>query len=240
MSTKKIYLFVPCYVDHLFPEQADKACHILEHLGYDVEILPDQPCCGQIAYNSGYFDEARLFAKHWQNFFPSSVHVVVLGASCTHMVKNVYPTLFNDNKYSLLFFVEDFSSFIIKHRLEDYFSPKIQGRVAIHQSCTGLRKLYKGKNLTFEVLVQFPNLELIKTNVDYHCCGFGGTFSVKYPEISVDMGLFKLEKTCVEGAEYLIVSDVSCYMHLSAIQAKNSFPIQIWTLIDFFYQSIRK
>lgn len=240
MSTKKVFLFIPCYVDHIFSEQARKAVDILHHMGYTVMILPDQPCCGQVAYNSGYFDEAKIFARKWLKFFPEGEHVVVLGASCTHMVKEVYPTLFDAEAFSLPFTVDDFLLFMLKHQVKEFFVPDISGKIAVHQSCTGLRKLYGGRNLTGELLKGFSKLEVIETTVDSQCCGFGGTFSIKFPEISVHMGTYKLEQICDAGATHLIASDVSCFMHLNAIQRKKNYPVQILTLIDFLHQSIKK
>jgi len=236
---KKIFLFVPCYIDHLYPNQGEKMISLLEHIGYNVDVPAKQPCCGQLAYNNGYFDEAKRLAEKWSQFFYDKQPLIVGGASCTYMIKNIYPELLPSTKLSLMF-VEDILSFLARHPLPELFSPKKQGPLAVHQSCTGMRKLYNGKNLLFDILSSFQQLQVIQTSVDSQCCGFGGTFSIHFPELSTDMGTTKLEGVIQAGAKQLIVSDISCYMQLNSLVEKHHFPIQIRTIIDFLFDSIHK
>jgi L-lactate dehydrogenase complex protein LldE len=221
-------------MDHLFPDKGEKLVLLLKHLGYEVEVPPKQPCCGQIAYNNGYVEEAKTQAQHWLRFFKNKQPIVVGGASCTHMIKHVYPELFTQDKH-LFPIVYDFLSFLALHPLQAFFAPTYQDVIAVHQSCTGLRKLYKGKNLTFDILSSFPQLKVISTSVDRQCCGFGGTFLIKYPELSSDMGLTKLQGAIDAKAKLLVTSDVSCFLQLNSLLQKHNLPIQLTTIIDFLF-----
>jgi len=230
----RVFLFVPCFIDQLFPNVAVSTLKVLRHLGCDVIFPENQTCCGQPAYNSGYFDEARLMAMHEVNSFlkfKSSIdhktfefdykHDYIVGpsGSCVAMMRNFYPKLLSeDSRYDTVMpglarRIFEFTEFIDRIIGADKFSGKLDSIVSFHDSCHSLRELGL-KQEPRNILKRIDGLKLIELPQNEVCCGFGGTFSVKFPEISVAMGDEKLKNFAETKADILVSSDSSCLMHL--------------------------
>ncbi len=231
----RVFLFVPCFVDQLFPNVAAGTIKVLRHLGCDVFFPEKQTCCGQPAYNSGYTDEARLIAMHEVNAFMqyespdkngSTIkfeaerdYVVGPSGSCVAMIRSFYPDLISDDprykdvKEKFTSRVFELTEFISKVIGVDNFSGKLEASVSYHDSCHGLREL-NIKSEPRKILKRIDGLKLAEIPYNDVCCGFGGTFSVKFPDISVAMADEKLRNFASTGADILVSSDTSCLMHL--------------------------
>lgn len=231
----RVYLFVPCFIDQLFPNVAVSTMKVLKHLGCEVVYPEKQTCCGQPAYNSGYMNEAKLMAMHEVNallqltsaegqvrtydFDFKHDYVVGPSGSCVAMIRNFYPSLLSDDLRfeqavkDLERCTYEFSEFIDKIIGVEKFSGRLDATVSYHDSCHALRELQL-KDEPRKILRRIEGLKLVELPHNDVCCGFGGTFAVKFPEISVAMGDEKLknfEDTC---ADILVSGDTSCLMHL--------------------------
>lgn len=231
----RVFLFVPCFIDQLFPNVAVSALKVLRHLGCDVVFPENQTCCGQPAYNSGYFREARLMAMHEVNALlnlksPSPPgkppdfdfkhdYIVGLSGSCVAMVRNFYPDLIGDDMRfeqitkDMRKRTYEFSEFVTKIVGVRKFSGRLDTTISFHDSCHGLREL-RVKDEPRKILNRIEGLNLIELPHTDVCCGFGGTFSVKFPEISTAMADEKLNYFDETGADILVSGDSSCLMHL--------------------------
>ena len=214
----RVQIFVPCFVDQLYPQTAMNMVKILEKAGCEVSYNPNQTCCGQPAFNAGFWDEARDVCSKFLKDFDSNTITVGPSASCVGFVKNYYSRLFenssshNDVK-ALSQNIFELSDFLVNKLGVTNFGAKLPGKATYHDSCAGLREC-KIKNEPRKLLSNVEGLELTEMNDVETCCGFGGTFAVKFGAISAAMGEQKVENALATGAEYLISTDASCLMHL--------------------------
>ena len=222
----KINLLIPCFVDQLFPSVGISAVRIFEKLGHTVEYKESILCCGQPAFNAGYWEEAREIATRVLRSLAGADPVVVPSGSCAAMVKNFYPELFRKTsqaeaaaKLSLRVF--EFSSFLVDQLGVTELGSRFPAKVTFHDGCHGLREL--GVNLQpRQLLEHVKDLTLVEMEDQTSCCGFGGTFAVKFPMISTAMGETKSASALDTGAEYLVSNDSSCLMHLQGLLSRQN------------------
>jgi L-lactate dehydrogenase complex protein LldE len=232
----KIELFVPCFIDQLFPETAFNTVKVLEKAGCTVEYNPEQTCCGQPAFNAGFWDEAKEVGGKFLNDFPEDRYIVSPSASCTGMVKNYYNDLFTNtavhNKCrNIQSNIHELSDFLVNVINRDYFGAELEGRAVYHDSCSGLREC-KIKAEPRQLLSKVLGLDLVELKDSETCCGFGGTFSVKFDAISSAMAQQKVENALAVDAEYIISTDASCLLQLQSYIDKNNLPIKTIHLAD--------
>lgn len=229
-------IFIPCFIDQLYPETGFSMVKILERAGVDVRYNKNQTCCGQIAFNSGFWDHAKHLGEKFIRDFADSKYVVAPSASCVGMVRNYYDEMFYNsamhNEYRMLkkniFEISDFLVNVIKVR---DFGAVFNHKVTFHDSCAGLRE-YGLKDEARQLLGFVRGLQLVEMEETHTCCGFGGTFSVKNEAISVAMAEFKVGKALETGAEYIVSTDSSCLMHQEAYIRKQNLPIKTIHLVD--------
>ncbi len=229
-------IFIPCFIDQLYPETGFNMVKILERAGVDVRYNKNQTCCGQIAFNSGFWDHAKHLGEKFIRDFADSKYVVAPSASCVGMVRNYYDEMFYNsamhNEYRMLkkniFEISDFLVNVIKVR---DFGAVFNHKVTFHDSCAGLRE-YGLKDEARQLLGFVRGLQLVEMEETHTCCGFGGTFSVKNEAISVAMAEFKVGKALETGAEYIVSTDSSCLMHQEAYIRKQNLPIKTIHLVD--------
>jgi len=232
----KVELFIPCFVDQLFPGTAFNTIKVLEKAGCTVEYNTAQTCCGQPAFNAGFWDEAKAVgSKFLSNFSEESV-IVTPSASCTGMVKNYYNDLFTNtvvhNKCrTIQSNIYELSDFLVNILQFDYFGAELEGRAVYHDSCAALREC-KIKNEPRQLLEKVLGLELVDLKDNETCCGFGGTFAVKFEAISTAMAQQKVDYALAVDAEYIISTDASCLLHLQSYIDKNNLPIKTIHLAD--------
>lgn len=229
-------IFIPCFIDQLYPETGFNMVKILERAGVDVRYNKNQTCCGQIAFNSGFWDHAKHLGEKFIRDFADSKYVVAPSASCVGMVRNYYDEMFYNsamhNEYRMLkkniFEISDFLVNVIKVR---DFGAVFNHKVTFHDSCAGLRE-YGLKDEARQLLGFVRGLQLVEMEETHTCCGFGGTFSVKNEAISVAMAEFKVGKALETGAEYIVSTDSSCLMHQEAYIRKQNLPVKTIHLVD--------
>jgi L-lactate dehydrogenase complex protein LldE len=222
----KINLLIPCFVDQLFPSVGISVVRILEKLGHRVDFKESIVCCGQPAFNAGYWKEARGIAGRVLQSLAGSDPVVVPSGSCAAMVKNFYPELFRETSQAraavqLSQRVFEFSSFLVDQLRVTELGSRFPARVTFHDGCHGLREL-QVKRQPRQLLERVQGLTLLEMEDQTSCCGFGGTFAVKFPMISTAMGETKSASAVETGAEYLVSNDSSCLMHLQGLLSRQN------------------
>jgi L-lactate dehydrogenase complex protein LldE len=222
----KINLLIPCFVDQLFPSVGISVVRIFEKLGHTVDFKESVACCGQPAFNAGYWNEARGIAGRVLRSLAGSDPVVVPSGSCAAMVKNFYPALFRETPQAELAVqlsqrVFEFSSFLVDQLRITELGSRFPARVTFHDGCHGLRELHV-KRQPRQLLERVQDLTLLEMEDQTSCCGFGGTFAVKFPMISTAMGETKSASAVETGAEYLVSNDSSCLMHLQGLLSRRN------------------
>jgi L-lactate dehydrogenase complex protein LldE len=217
----KVALFIPCFVDQLTPEVGLDMVHVLRRLGFEMEFPEEQTCCGQPAFNTGYWNEARPVAERFVEIFRTAEQVVCPSGSCTTMVRNFYPELLagtplHEEAIRVGQRVFEFSEFLVKVAKVTDVGASFPHRVAVHDSCHALRELHLKKE-SRELLRHVRGLELVEMPYSEDCCGFGGTFATKFGAISAAMGDAKAGNVETSGAEFVTATDPSCLLHLDGI-----------------------
>jgi len=245
MKKQIVDIFIPCFVDQLFPETGINMVRVLEKLGCEVRYNPNQSCCGQPAFNAGFIEESRQVAHKFLQDFTNeeSDYIVSPSASCVGMVRNGYSDIFVassefTNYRSMEKKVFEFSEFLTKVlRVTKVPGARLNGKITYHDSCSALREcgIKAGPRM---LLQNVTGLELIEMEETETCCGFGGTFAVKYESISVAMAEQKVENALATGAEFIVSTDTSCLMHLEAYVKKNNKRIKVMHLADVLAQGI--
>jgi L-lactate dehydrogenase complex protein LldE len=226
----KISLFIPCFIDQLFPNVGISTVQILEKLGHQVDYPKNQTCCGQPAFNSGYWTEAKDVARKFVDLFSEAEVVVCPSGSCTTMVRQFYGQLFEDSPElkaaaKVASKTYELTEFLVKKLQVTDLNAKFSGKVAWHDACHGLRELHL-KDEPRQLLKKVKDLELVEMKECETCCGFGGTFSVKFPSISVAMDEVKIKSLEECGAEYVVSGDSSCLMQLNGLLQKQNSRIK--------------
>jgi len=219
MGQKRVSLFVTCIVDQLFPKVGMAMAEVLESLGYEVDFPEQQTCCGQPAFNSGYRAEARTVARHFLETFERAEAVVVPSGSCTSMIVHHFAELFTKEPetlarvHSLEKRVWEFSTFLTEVAGVEDVGARMDAVVTFHDGCHALRELGV-KDAPRRLLRNVRGLELREMQPAEECCGFGGTFSVKFAELSGAMAQTKIEAILRTGAETVVSLDPSCLMQI--------------------------
>ena len=232
----KVELFIPCFIDQLYPETAKNTVKVLEKAGCKIIYNPEQTCCGQPAYNAGFWDEAKEVGSKFLNDFSDQHYIVSPSASCTGMVKSSFDDLFfntaiHNKCKSIQNNIHELSDFLINILKKDYFGAELEGKAVYHDSCSGLREC-KIKEEPRKLLNKVLGLELVEMKDNEVCCGFGGTFSVKFGGISSAMAEQKVQNALDTGAEYIISTDASCLLQLQAYINQQNLPIKTMHLAD--------
>ncbi|HMR18578.1 MAG TPA: (Fe-S)-binding protein [Sphingobacterium sp.] len=233
---KKVELFIPCFIDQLYPETAFNTVKLLERAGCEVFYNPAQTCCGQPAYNAGFWDEAKSVGGNFLKNFSEEHYIVAPSASCTGMVKNGFNDLFTNsaehnkcrNIQRNIFELSDFLIHVLK---KEYFGAELVGRAVYHDSCSALRECHI-KDEPRRLLAHVGGLEVLAMRDQEVCCGFGGTFAVKYEGISTAMTEQKVRNAQAVQADYIISTDVSCLLQIQSYINKHNIPMKTIHLVD--------
>jgi len=230
-------LFVTCVVDQLFPQVGLAAAEVLQRVGYEVDFPQAQTCCGQPAFNSGYPEEARKVAQHFLGVFRDSEYIVVPSGSCTSMIAHHFMDVFpegsneRDEARRLGARVWEFSRFLLEVAGVEDVGARLERAVTYHDSCHALREL-RVKDGPRRLLAKVRGLELREMDAAEQCCGFGGTFSVKFPDVSAAMAGTKIESIRKTGAETVVSVDSSCLMQLEGVIRRAGLPIRTMHLAE--------
>jgi len=224
-----ITLFIPCFIDLLYPRVGISLVNIFEKLGHKVVVPEGAACCGQPAFNSGYWDEARPTAMKVLEQLKDADAVVIPSGSCGAMVKVFYPELFANTPQAaaakiLAAKTFEFSDFLVNQLGVTDLGAEFPHKVTFHDGCHGLRELHN-KRPPRELLAKVRGLELVELAAET-CCGFGGTFSAKFPAISTAMAEEKCASALATKAEYIVSCDSSCLMQIQGLANRQSQPIK--------------
>jgi L-lactate dehydrogenase complex protein LldE len=218
-------LFIPCYVDQLYPDVGLATVELLERHGCTVEFPPKQTCCGQPMANTGCVSDAVPLARRYVDIFRRFEYVVCPSGSCTAMVRQHYHDLIHDHPdfESVRSKTFELCEFLHDVLLVEKIAGKFPHKVGLHQSCHGLRELRLGSSSEMMVprfskagklLASLEGIELVELKRPDECCGFGGTFAVQEEAVSCMMGLDRIHDHEQAGADVLTAGDMSCLMHL--------------------------
>lgn len=225
-----IDLFVPCFVNHFYPEIGHSMVKIFKKLDVDIYFNPKQTCCGQPSFNSGYWKDTLPIAEKFMKDFPNDRWIVGPSASCTGFVKNYYPELSNNESFlndhiRIKRNLIEFTDFLVNQLKVDDLGAVFNAKVTYHDACSALRD-YGIKSEPRKLLSKVKGLELIEMADTDVCCGFGGTFSIKMKPISEAMVEQKVQNALDTGAEYIVSTEASCLLNIDGYVRKNKLPIK--------------
>jgi L-lactate dehydrogenase complex protein LldE len=231
-----VHVFIPCFIDQLYPTAGFNTIKVLEKAGCNVIYNPDQTCCGQPAFNAGYWGESRDVCSKFINDFDQAEYVVMPSASCTGFVNNYYDKVFgNTSNHNATKDIKgkvfELSDFLVNVLKVVDLGASLNGTATYHDSCAALREC-KIKEEPRTLLKHVKGLNLVPLQENETCCGFGGTFAVKFEGISTAMGEQKAQHVMDTKASYLISTDLSCLMHINGVMEKKQMPVQCLHLAD--------
>ncbi len=237
-NVRTVTLFVTCMVDMLYPEIGEAVVSLLEGLGLEVVFPEDQTCCGQPAYNAGYRDDARALVLRFLDVFEDAEVIVTPSGSCAAMVRHAYPDLLADDLTALRraqYLAErtwEFSQFLVEGLGITDVGARFEGKIAYHDSC----HLARGLGITQPPRVLLSHVrgaQLVDLPGHDECCGFGGLFAIKMPEISSAMLARKLQNIARSGADLVVTCDVSCMTQINGGLSRSHVPQRVWHLAQF-------
>lgn len=234
----RIGLFIPCYVDQLFPQVGMATVELLERCGVEIEYPTTQTCCGQPMANTGCTNEARPLALKFFEIFKDFEYVVCPSGSCVAMVRHHYDEYLDGRPGFAEFKAKTFElcEFLVDVLRIERLDVRFPHRVGLHQSCHGLRELRLGS--ASELMSRFPDkirgllemvdgLKLVPLQRTDECCGFGGTFAVSEEAVSCMMGQDRIHDHEQAGAEIITAGDMSCLMHLDGLIRRQRKPLRV-------------
>ncbi|WCK54001.1 (Fe-S)-binding protein [Aneurinibacillus sp. Ricciae_BoGa-3] len=241
----KVSMFITCLSDAIYPKVGEAMAKILSRYGVKLDFPEVQTCCGQPAFNSGYWDEARASARTIIEAFEDSDFVVVPSGSCTGMVHHYYPTLFKEDPVMLekanrlIEKSYEFSQFLVNVLGVKDLGAKFPHKVTYHPSCHGTR-LLGIKEEPRTLLANVQGLEFVELPFGEDCCGFGGTFAVKMPDISGAMVEEKVDHILETEAEVLVGMDMGCLMNISGRLHYEGKPVKVMHLAELLYEGVKE
>ncbi len=242
LKPDRVYFFGTCLIDSLYPQAGLAAMRLIEAQGVEVVFPVRQSCCGQPAYNSGFPAEARAVARRQIRAFSENIPVVVPSGSCAGMMKHHYPLLFDadpdhvraERFAARVFEWSEFMTRVLGVRLEDRGRPL---RVTWHSSCHALREMRVIED-SKSLIRQLRHVELVELEHERECCGFGGTFAVKQPDISGAMVNDKVDDIRRTGAARVITGDCGCLMNIAGAAAHRKFDFAGQHLAEFIWERV--
>ncbi|BBO77087.1 Fe-S oxidoreductase [Desulfosarcina widdelii] len=235
-----VYFFGTCLMDAVYPDAGMAAIRLLQSLGANVIFPPDQSCCGQPAYNSGFIEEARAVARKQIQVFSQPYPIVVPSGSCAGMMKHHYPALFAGREEEAaahrfagrVYELFEYLVTVLNATFEDRGDPVT---VTWHSSCHALREM-KVVQYAKDLIGQLKNVTLVELARETECCGFGGTFAVKQPAISAAMVKDKVADIRQTGASTLLAGDCGCLMNITGAMDHEGVAIDGKHLAEFIWE----
>jgi L-lactate dehydrogenase complex protein LldE len=217
----RISLFITCYNDTLFPATGKAVVQVLERLGHQIDFQPEQTCCGQMHWNTGYLREAIPIIRHFVDVYRDAEVICIPSSSCVAMIRDHYPKAARESSDArfiaevdeLLPRVYEFSELLVKKLGVEDVGATYPHRVTYHASCHSLRSLHLG-DIPYRLLRRVRGLQLMDLQGVEQCCGFGGTFSIKNADVSSAMLADKVRGVLNTEAEICTAVDNSCLMHI--------------------------
>ncbi len=238
----QVSLFIPCLSEHMFAESAMNMVKVLKHLGADIQYVEDQTCCGQPAFNSGYRKEIVPIAERFIKLFKNKGYVVAPSGSCTAMVRVFYHDLdirpeLKADLQDLCGRIYELSEFLVDVMRKPVLGGSYDHRVTYHDSCHLARELGV-REQPRRLISGIKNIDFVEMEKPDTCCGFGGTFSYKFKDMSLAMVERKCRYIEESGAEYVIGGDSSCLMNIEGYLRKNGFRAKTKHIADLLAESL--
>ena len=233
---RKVHIFIPCFVDQLYPSVGFNMVKLLEKAGCEVSYSANQTCCGQPAFNAGFKGEAKEVCIKFLDDFKQAETIVTPSASCAGFIKNYYTGLLEETPYKhaaqkIKARIFELSDFLVNRIEFTDFGAELNTIATYHDSCAALREC-KVKQEPRILLGKVKGLELKEMNDVETCCGFGGTFAVKFESISIAMADQKIHHASQTGAATLVSTDMSCLMHIDGCMKHQQKDIKVMHLAD--------
>ncbi len=239
----KVGLFIPCYIDQLYPRVGMATVQLLEKFGVEIDFPEAQTCCGQPMANTGCTEDAKPLALRFLQIFKDYEYVVCPSGSCTAMVRHHYAEYLSglpgfEALRSKTYEVCEFLTEVLR---VEKIAGRFPYRVGLHQSCHGLRELRLASSSeivgpafgkTRQLLAQLDGIELVTLSRPDECCGFGGTFAVNEAAVSAMMGEDRIHDHEQAGTEVLTANDMSCLMHLDGLIRRQGKPIRVMHIVE--------
>jgi len=231
-SNRNVTLFMQCLVDTIYPEVGEAVVRLLRKLGARLNCPTDQTCCGQPAFNSGYRAEARSAARHFIEVFENAETIVCPSGSCVNMVRNHYADLFrNEPRWlqrakTLASRTYELTEYIVDVLGIEDLGSGYSGTVTYHDSCHLLRGIGVGEQPR-KLLRKLAAADFVEMNNSNQCCGFGGSFSVKYADISTAMVTQKVDNIIASGADTVVGCDMGCLMNIQGLLSRMDSNIKV-------------
>ena len=231
-----VQIFIPCFIDQLYPQTAFNMIKLLKKAGCNVEYNKEQTCCGQPAFNAGFRDESKEVCSKFIKDFRGAEYVVAPSASCVGFVRNYYMKMFGNSSMhnevkELGKKTYELTDFLVNVLNFEKFGASFEAAVTYHDSCAALRECGIKKEPR-KLLENVKGLELVEMNDVETCCGFGGTFAVKFEPISIGMADQKALNAVATGGKYIVSTDHSCLMHLDGYIRHKGMNIQTIHIAD--------
>ncbi len=231
-----VQIFIPCFIDQLYPQTAFNMIKLLKKAGCNVEYNTEQTCCGQPAFNAGFREESKEVCSKFIRDFRGAEYIVAPSASCVGFVRNYYMKMFGNSSVhnevkdlgKKTYELTDFLVNVLKY---EKFGASFEAAVTYHDSCAALRECGIKKEPR-KLLENVKGLELVEMNDVETCCGFGGTFAVKFEPISIGMADQKALNAMATGGKYIVSTDHSCLMHLDGYIRHKGMNIQTIHIAD--------
>jgi L-lactate dehydrogenase complex protein LldE len=238
----KIGLFIPCYVDAVYPEVGVATYRLLKHLGVDVEYPMGQTCCGQPMANAGFQQMSEPLIDKFDQIFGKYDYVVAPSASCAAFVRVNYPEIMKGKREcptaKKTMDVVEFLHDVLKVR---QLPGRFPHKVSVHNSCHGVRELGLSSpseqhvapyNKIIDLLHLVDGIEIVEPERKDECCGFGGMFAAEETAVSAQMGIDKVKRHMATGAEYVTGPDSSCLMHMAGVARKQGLKIEFKHVVE--------
>ena len=239
----KIGLFIPCYINAVYPEVGVASYKLLKSLGLDVDYPQDQTCCGQPMANAGYEQDSRKLAITFEEKFKDYDVIVGPSASCVAFVKCNYPNILKPTGHQCesVGKIYDICEYIHDVVKPEKLQATFPHRVSIHNSCHGVRELGISRpseiglpyyNKLRDLLNLVNGIEVFEPEHPDECCGFGGMFSVEETAISEQMGIDKVQRHMKTGARFITGPDCSCLMHMAGVAKKQGLQVEFKHVVE--------
>jgi L-lactate dehydrogenase complex protein LldE len=227
-----VTLFIQCIVDGVYPQVGEAMVKLFSRLGLAMTYPEDQTCCGQPAFNSGFRHEAMRAARRFIEIFESAKTIVCPSGSCVNMVRNHYPMLFEDDpvwreradKIAVKTF--ELSEFLVDVLKTEDVGASFDGRITYHESCHLLRGIGVSRQPR-RLIANVKGVEFVEMQDADRCCGFGGAFSIKYPDISTAILSEKIHNIEATSADVVVGCDMGCLMNIQGMLNKKGSPVQV-------------
>ncbi|GAA3567358.1 (Fe-S)-binding protein [Snuella lapsa] len=242
-------LFIPCYINQLYPQVGKATLEVLEKLNVDIVYPSGQTCCGQPMANSGYEGESIGACLNLVENFKDFDYIVTPSGSCAYHVKQHYDIVEQtDEVVKVRNNVYELCDFIVNVLKKKDLGARFPHKVGVHKSCHGLRGLrlgscseVAGESFSFieDLLKEVDGVELMPLTRKDECCGFGGTFAVTEEAVSVKMGKDRIQDHLNSGVEVVTATDTSCLMHLEGLITRNKHPLKVMHVAEILNSTIK-